>query len=45
LGPLGDYEVLLLHLPARGAAVEAFAEHVVEHFSGLGPGQTTPATN
>jgi len=41
LGPLGDYEVLLLHLPARGAAVEAFAEHVVEHFSGLGASAST----
>ena len=35
LGPLGDYEVLILRMPARGAAVEALAEHIEEHFGGL----------
>ncbi|MEX0430205.1 LysR substrate-binding domain-containing protein [Spiribacter insolitus] len=34
LSPLGDYEVLLLRMPARGAAVEALAQHVVDHFAG-----------
>ncbi|KAF0280581.1 LysR family transcriptional regulator [Spiribacter aquaticus] len=34
LSPLGDYEVLMLRMPARGAAVEALAEHIMDHFSG-----------
>ena len=34
LSTLGDYEVLLLRMPARGAAVEALAQHVVDHFAG-----------
>ncbi len=38
LGPLGDYEVLLLHLPARGAAVEALAEHIKDQFASLASG-------
>ena len=35
LSPLGDYEVLMLRMPARGAAVEALAQHIVEHFEGV----------
>ncbi|PZA00352.1 LysR family transcriptional regulator [Gammaproteobacteria bacterium 2W06] len=34
LSPLGDYEVLMLRMPARGAAVEALAEHIMDHFAG-----------
>ena len=34
LAPLGDYEVLMLRMPARGAAVEALAEHIMDHFAG-----------
>ncbi|AGM41236.1 LysR family transcriptional regulator [Spiribacter salinus M19-40] len=39
LSALGDYEVLLLRMPARGAAVEALVQHIIDHFAG----QTTAA--
>jgi len=32
LSALGDYEVALLRMPARGAAVEALAQHIVDYF-------------
>jgi DNA-binding transcriptional LysR family regulator len=34
LGTLGEYEVLLLRMPARGAAVEALVQHIIDHFAG-----------
>ncbi len=36
LTALGDYEVMLLGMPARGPAVEALSQHVIDHFAGLG---------
>ncbi|QGM22583.1 LysR family transcriptional regulator [Spiribacter sp. 2438] len=41
---LGDYEVLMLRMPARGAAVEALAQHIEDHFAGVNaPGQASMA--
>ncbi len=40
LTALGDYEVLLLRMPARGAAVEALADHIKEQFAALSAGST-----
>ena len=33
LSALGDYEVALLRMPTRGAAVEALAQHIVDYFA------------
>ncbi|MDR9433626.1 MAG: LysR substrate-binding domain-containing protein [Spiribacter sp.] len=35
LTALGDYEVVLLRMPARGAAAEALAQHIVDYFADL----------
>ena len=41
---LGDYEVLMLRMPARGAAVEALAQHIEDYFAGVNaPGQASMA--